>query len=139
MANPLQDDRRQQGAQASKGGLLRAVILLGLPWLSLQRDILNLIKANLDKPRQQAKDEAPSGSDTILDVIHKLTARELQALLMILDPSHAWRRGLREDVQKSLDVDLAEISRTFAAGASQIIDAQAKTLDRLVALLSKIK
>ena len=139
MTNPHHDDRSLKRAQAGEGGLLRAVILLALPWLSLQRDILNLIKANLDKPRQQAKDEAPAGRDSILDVIHKLTARELQALLMILDPSHAWRRGLGEDLQKSLDVDLAEISRTFAAGASQIIDAQSKTLDRIVALLGKIK
>jgi hypothetical protein len=125
-------------AQTGKGGILRAVILLTLPFLSFQRDLLHILKTNLDRRPQDEDGDTPANNG-LGDLIHKLTARELQALMMVLDPSQAWRRGLGEDFQSKLADDIAEISQQVAAGAVNVIEAQSKTLDRLVELLRKIK
>jgi len=131
-------DRDGGRAQTSEGGMLRATILLTLPFLSFQRDILQLLKTSLERRPKDEGGNAPE-TNSLLDLMQKLTARELQALMMVLDPSHTWRRGLDEDFQRKLADDISEISQKVAAGAVNIIEAQSKTLDRVLELLRKIK
>jgi hypothetical protein len=131
-------DRNVGRAQTSEAGILRAAILLTLPFLSLQRDILHMLKAGLEQRPKGEEGNAPV-NNSLVDLIHRLTARELQALMMVLDPSHAWRSGFGDDFQRKLADDVSEISQKFAAGAVNIIEAQSKTLDRVVELLRKIK
>jgi hypothetical protein len=132
------NNRKVGRAQTGDGGMLRAVILLTLPFLSFQSDLLHMLKTNLER-RPKGEDGNTSANNGLGDLIQKLTARELQALMMVLDPSQTWRRGLGEDFQRKLADDIAEISQKFAAGAVNIIEAQSKTLDRMVELLRKFK
>ena len=129
---------RTIGRASGDGGMLRAAILFALPFLSFQRDLLHLLKSHLER-RPRAEDGSAPANDGLVDLIHKLTARELQALMMVVDPSHSWRRGLGEDFQRKLGEDISEISQKLTAGAVNIIEAQSKTLDRVVELLRKIK
>ena len=131
-------DRNGGRAQSGEVGMLRAAILLTLPFLSFQRDVLHMLKTGLER-RPKGEAGSTPANHSLVDLVHKLSARELQALMMVLDPSHAWRRGLGEDFQRKLADDISEISQQFAAGAANIIEAQAKTLDRVVELLRKIK
>jgi hypothetical protein len=131
-------DRNGGRAHSGEVGMLRAAILLTLPFLSFQRDILHMLKTSLER-RPKGEDGSTPANNSLVDLIHKLTARELQALMMVLDPSHAWRRGLGEDFQRKLADDISEISQQFAVGAANIIEVQSKTLDRVVELLRKIK
>lgn len=135
----MSDTKNRTGGRAtSDGGMLRAAILFTLPFLSFQRDLLQLLKTHLER-RPKAEDGSTPAHAGLVDLIHKLTARELQALMMVLDPSHAWRRRLGEDMQRQLGEDVSEISQKLTAGAVNIIEAQSKTLDRVVELLRTIK
>lgn len=133
-------DRTQGRVQNGGGGPLRMALLLALPLLSLQRDLLQVIKAGLEKPtKAPATAEGATGNDNIVDVLQKFAARELQALMMIVDPAHRWRNGLAEDFYKKLESDIAYVSQRVSTGAISLIEAQARILERAVEILRRIK
>ena len=130
-------DRTQGRAQS---GPLRTAILLALPLLSLQRDLLQVIKAGLEKPTTApANGDGVAANDSIADVLQKYAARQLQALMMLVDPAHTWRNGLGEDFYKKLESDISYVSQRVASGAITLIEAQSKILERVVEALRQIK
>jgi len=135
MSNSNANNRNGGRAQT---GMLRSAILLTLPFLSFQRDLLCLLKTNLERQAKSEDGNRPA-ANSLGDLLHKLTARQLQAVLMVLDPTQAWRRGLGEDFQNQLADNAAEISEKFSAGAANIIEAQSKVLDQVMELLRKFK
>ena len=86
---PNDKDSGRDHAQNGEGRVLRNFALLALPWLSLQRDMLALMKRGIE----DASHVRP---------IENLTSRELQALMMILDPSGKWRSLLDRDLQEKI-------------------------------------
>ena len=84
---PNDKDSSLDHAQNGEGRVLRNFILLTLPWLSFQRDMLAIMKKGIE----DASHVRP---------IENLTSRELQALMMILDPSGKWRSLLDRDLAK---------------------------------------
>lgn len=82
MANSNLDD-----AQSIKDSIFRNFALLALPWLSFQQDMLAIVKKGIEDTSH-------------VKPVQKLTLLELQALMMIFDPSRTWRSpfdaGLKE-------------------------------------------
>jgi len=73
---PNDKDTRSGPAQHREGGLLGNLILLALPLLSFQRDILHTIKTSLETHK-----------DEHIKALANLLAFELHVLMMILDPA----------------------------------------------------
>src|SRR5262245_40770242 len=95
---PSDTDKNRGDAQGGAGRLLRDLILLALPCLSFQREILAIIKDGL------AKDTKNS-----LEPLQNLAARELHALMMILDRSQKLRSLLGENLERELQAELPKI------------------------------
>src|SRR5262245_23980854 len=124
---PEAKDRNGGRAQYADLGMLRSAILLALPWLSLQRDLLKIIKTGLEPVKRPPEADGNTPLNHILvDLIQKATSQQLLALLMILDPAHAWRNGIGEDLQQKIASDASEISQHLAAGAVNVMEAQTK-------------
>ena len=77
------------GAQDGQGSALSNVILLALPLFCFQRNVLNLVKAGLER----AAGVRP---------VQNLLLHEMQAALMILDPERKWRNRLGVDLENKL-------------------------------------
>jgi hypothetical protein len=83
-------------AQNPEIRVLRNFILLTLPWLSFQREILAMMKKGIENA-------------SYVRPIENLTSRELQALMMIFDPSGKWRNLSDRDLEKKITDTYAEI------------------------------
>ena len=99
-------------------GPLKNLILLTLPWLNLQREILDVAK----KGAQEASERSPTES---------FTFGELQALLMILDPSRSFRNRFGPDFEERFRDVYKEFYSKFASGSLQFIDAQGLAVDHM--------
>lgn len=133
-------DRTQGRAHNRDGGLVRTAILLALPLLSLQRDLLQLIKASLEKPiNPPPTGDGVAANESIVEALQKYAARQLQAVMMLVDPAHTWRNGLGEDFYKKLESDISYVSQRVASGAITLIEAQSKILERVVETLRETK
>jgi hypothetical protein len=135
-------DRNSGRTANGEGGMVRAAVLLTLPLLAFQRDLLNIMKAGLEQPPKpetsQSDQGVPARGAGIGDLLQKLTAQELQALMMVLDPSHSLRNSLGVDFPK-LAVGVADVSQKLAGGALNIIEAQSKVLEHVIATLRQFK
>jgi hypothetical protein len=111
-------------AQNPESRVLRNFILLTLPWLSFQREILAMMKKGIEN----ASHVRP---------IENLTSRELQALMMIFDPSGKWRSLSDRDLEKKITDTYAE---TFPGGVVRaVIEAQDAILACMSDLLEKLR
>jgi len=139
---PTGRDRNSGRAANGEGGMVRAAALLTLPLLAFQRDLLNVMKAGLEQPQKQETSQSDNGGPAanagIGDLLQKLTVRELQAVMMVLDPSHTLRNSLGVDFAK-LAADVADVSQKLAGGALNILEAQSKVLDHVIATLRQFK
>jgi len=106
--------------------VLRNLVLLALPWLSFQRDILDIAKKSISNTSNVKPTE-------------NFTLRELQALLMIFDRSHEWRNLFDRDFEKRLEDAYKEIFPKMASASVQFIEAQQIILSSVFDAMKKLR
>jgi hypothetical protein len=92
-------------------GALRSCILLTLPWLSLQRQMLEIAIKGLENASH-------------IKPLQNFTLSELQALTMILDGSRTVRDLVDPDFEKKLQDTFKEMFPKFASASVQSLQAQ---------------
>ncbi|SRR5437773_9609082 len=105
---------------------LRNFVLLALPWLSFQRDILDIAKKSI-------------GTASNVKPTENFTLRELQALLMIFDQSHEWRNLFDRDFEKRVEDAYKEIFPKVASASVQFIEAQEIVLSSVFDAMNKLR
>ena len=123
---PNDKDSGRDHAQNGASRVLRNFALLALPWLSLQRDLLTLMKRGID----DASHVRP---------IENLTSRELQALMMILDPSGKWRNLLDRDLQEKIKETYTKTFPKLVSGSIFLIETQEAVLASIYELFDKLR
>jgi hypothetical protein len=113
-------------SQTPQSRVLRNFILLTLPWLSFQREILAIMKKGI----ADASHVRP---------VENLTSRELQALMMIFDSSGKWRSLSDRDLEKKITDTYAEIFPKLVSGSFAFIEAQDAVLAGMSDLLEKLR
>ena len=96
--------------------VLRNLLLLTLPWLSFQRDVLELAK----------KCVADAGN---VKSTENFALRQFQALMMILDRSRTLRNSVDSDFEKKVEDAYKEIFPKVSSASVQLIEAQEAVLD----------
>jgi len=105
---------------------LRNFILLTLPLLSLQREMLKIVK--------NAIEDGSSVKPT-----ERFAVSELQALMMIVDRSRTLRSLIDEDLEKSVEDACKEIFPKMASASIQFIEAQDRVLAGIFEALKKLR
>jgi hypothetical protein len=123
---PNEKDSSRDHAQNGESRVLRNFALLTLPWLSLQRDLLALMKRGIE----DASNVRP---------IENLTSRELQALMMILDPSAKWRNLLDSDLQEKIKETYTKTFPKLVSGSILLIETQEAVLASISELVDKLR
>jgi hypothetical protein len=123
---PNEKDSSRDHAQNGESRVLRNFALLTLPWLSLQRDLLALMKRGIE----DASNVRP---------IENLTSRELQALMMILDPSAKWRNLLDSDLQEKIKETYTKTFPKLVSGSILLIETQDAVLASISELVDKLR
>lgn len=90
------------------------IILLTLPWLCFQLQILEIAK--------QCIENAGNGPT------EKLAISELHALKMILDRSHRWRNLFGQDFEEKMESGYKKIFPKLASSSIKLIEAQEEIL-----------
>jgi hypothetical protein len=108
--------------------LLRNLIVFALPLLCLQRNILPIIKAGLQRD-----------GDNCIEEIHKFVTLELLALAMVFDPPQKLRILFDESYQRELKIEIAAILRKLSDGLIGLMDAQEMILTIMIDVLVKLK
>jgi hypothetical protein len=93
----------------------RNLILLTLPWLSLQRDLLEIAKKYVTDVSNVKPTE-------------NFALRQFQALMMILDRSRTLRDSLDSDFEKKVEDAYKEILPKVSSASVQLIEAQEAVL-----------
>ena len=124
MPNDKNDARARP--QNDEGRLLRNFILLTLPWLSFQRDMLAIMKRGIE----DASHVRP---------IENLTFRQLQALMMMLDPSGKWRNLIDGDFQEGLKETYTKTFPKLVSSLVHSIEAQEEVLASISGLFDKLR
>ena len=139
-----QDGARAQGGGGGGGGgggVLQKIILLTMPVLNLQLNILGSIKTNIIKGQKAAAlgrdDSGNEGS--IIDHLHRFAAVELHAIAMIFDKPGKLRSNIDVQHQEKLQTEIKEISNKVATGSVSLIEAQEKVIQNLMDVMTKIK
>jgi hypothetical protein len=120
----MPDDSKPDQSQSYEDNL-RNFILLTLPWLSYQREMLEIAKSNITDPNRARSTE-------------NFMLRELQALMMILDRSGTRRNLLDEDFKKRLEVAFKEFSPKLTSARVQLIEAQEEILTAMFDTLNTL-
>jgi hypothetical protein len=123
---PNDKDNGRDLTQNGESRVLRNFALLTLPWLSLQRDLLALMKRGIE----DASNVRP---------IENLTSRELQALMMILDPSAKWRNLLDRDFQEKIKETYAKTFPKLVSGSILLIETQEAVLAAISELFDNLR
>jgi len=123
---PNDKDDGRDHPQNGEGRVLRNFILLTLPWLSFQRDMLAIMKRGIE----DASHVRP---------IENLTLRELQALMMSLDPSGKWRNLIDRDLQEKIKETYTKTFPKLLSGLVLSIEAQEAVLASISELLDKAR
>ncbi len=121
---PTQDSSPDQ-PQICKS-VLRNFVLLALPVLSFQRDLLAIAKESMSN----ASNVKPT---------ENFVLRELQALMMIFDRSHEWRNRFDRDFEKKLEDAFKEIFPKVASASVHVIEAQELVLTRVFDVMDKLR
>jgi hypothetical protein len=123
---PNDKDNGRDLTQNGESRVLRNFALLTLPWLSLQRDLLALMKRGIE----DASNVRP---------IENLTSREMQALMMILDPSAKWRNLLDRDFQEKIKETYAKTFPKLVSGSILLIETQEAVLAAISELFDNLR
>ena len=121
----MPDDSEPDQSQSYEDNL-RNFILLTLPWLSYQREMLEIAKSNITDPNRARSTE-------------NFMLRELQALMMILDRSGTRRNLLDEDFKKRLEVAFKELFPKLTSARVQLIEAQEEILTTIFDTLNTLR
>jgi hypothetical protein len=106
--------------------VFRNLLLLTLPWLSFQHDVLELAK------------KCVSDDDNVKST-ENFALRQLQALMMILDRSRALRNSVDSDFDKKVEDAYKEIFPKVSAASVQLIEAQEAVLDTVSDVLKSLR
>ena len=112
--------------QNGEGRGFRNLFLLTLPWLSFQRDLLALMKRGID----DASNVKP---------FENLTSRELQALMMVFDPSGKWRNVLDRGLPDQIKETYAKIFPKLVSSSILLIETQDAVLASMYEFFDKIR
>jgi len=121
----MPDDSKPDQPQSHED-TLRNFILLALPWLSFQREMLEIAKNSITDPSHAKPTE-------------NLMLRQLQALMMILDRSGARRNALDQDFEKRVKDAYKEILPKLTSASVQFIEAQEATLTTMFDALNTLR
>lgn len=105
---------------------VRNIILLALPWLSFQRDVLALVKRGVEDASH-------------IRPIENLVSRELQALMMTLDPSGKWRALFDRDLQNDIKETYTKNFPKLVSSSLRLIESQEEILASLSELFDKLR
>ena len=94
-------------AQSIKDSIFRNFALLALPWLSFQQDMLAIVKKGIEDTSH-------------VKPVQKLTLLELQALMMILDPSRTWRSPFDAGFEKRVEDSYKEAFPKMVSGSIEL-------------------
>jgi hypothetical protein len=119
-------DSGRDHPQNGESRVLTNFILLTLPWLSFQRDMLAIMKKGIE----DASHVRP---------IANFTSRELQALMMIWDPSGKWRNLLDRDLQEKIKETYTKTFPKLVSGSILFIEAQDAVLASISERLDKLR
>ena len=122
----MPEDKDSSHAHNDGPPFVRNFVLLALPWLSFQRDVLALMKRGIE----DASNVRP---------LENLASRELQALMMTLDPSGKWRSLLDRDFQNEIIETYAKNFPKLVAGSLSLIENQERILASLTETLEKLR
>jgi hypothetical protein len=124
----MPNDEKNHRDHPPNGGrrVLRNFILLTLPWLSFQRDTLAIMKKGIE----DASHVRP---------IQNLMFREIQALMMIFDPSGRWRNFIDRDLQEQIKETHTKAFPKFLSSIVYSIEAQEAVLASISELFDKIR
>jgi len=122
----MPDDKHSGHNYDGENRIARNFALLALPWLSFQRDVLALMKSGIE----DASHVRP---------FENLAARELQALMMTLDPSGKWRSVLDRDLQNEIKETYAKNFPKLVAGSLDLIETQEQILASLTEMFEKLR
>lgn len=121
---PNDNDSGRDHPENGEGLVLRNFSLLALPWLSFQRDMLAIMKRGIE----DASHVRP---------LENFTSRELQALVMILDPSGKWRNLLDRDLREKIKETYTKTFPKLVSGSILFIETQDAVLASISELLDK--
>jgi hypothetical protein len=121
-------NEKDNGRNSAQNGerVLRNFILLTLPWLSFQREMLAIARKGIEDTSH-------------IRPIENLTSREFQALMMILDPSGKWRGLLDRDLEKKMEEAYSKTFPKLVSGSLLFIEAQEALLASIFELLDKLR
>jgi hypothetical protein len=105
---------------------LKNFILLTLPWLSFQRDMLTIMKKGIE----DASHVRPFENFMLL---------EIQALMMILDPSGKWRNHIGSHAQGKIEETYKQCFAKLVSVSIRSIEGQEAALASLSELLDKLR
>ena len=123
---PNNHDNGRDRPEHGEGRILKNLILLTLPWLSFQREILSIMKRGIE----DASHVRPVENFILL---------EIQALMMIFDPTRRWRNYLGDDLQEKLETTYKEIFPKLVSSSLHSVEVQAAALASLAELLDKLR
>jgi hypothetical protein len=121
----MSDDSKPDQPQSHEDKL-RNLILLTLPWLSFQREMLEIAKNNITDPGHVRSTE-------------NFALRQLQALMMILDRSGTRRNLVDQDFEKRLGDAYKENLPKLTSASVQFIEAQEAILATVFDALNKLR
>jgi hypothetical protein len=113
-------------SQTPEGRLLRNFSLMALPWLCFQQEMLAIMKKGIDN----ANNARP---------VENLTAAELQAFMMIFDPTRRWRSLIDGDFEKTFTETYDKILPKLVSGSHAFIEAQEAVLKSVYGLLEEAR
>lgn len=122
----MPDDKHSGHNHNGENRIARTFVLLALPWLSFQRDMLALMKKGIE----DASNVRP---------LENLASRELQALMMTLDPSGKWRSLLNRDLQNEIKEAYTKNFPKLVAGSLDLIETQEQILAALTEMFEKLR
>jgi hypothetical protein len=121
----MTDDSKPDRPQIDEESF-RNLILLALPWLSFQRDVLEIAKKYVTDATQPKLAE-------------NFALRQFQALMMILDRSRTLRNSLDSDFEKKVEDAYKEIFPKVSSASVQLIEAQEAILGTLFDALNTLR
>ena len=107
-------------------GALRNIILLTLPWLSLQRQMLDLMAKGVENAGH-------------VRPVQNFALSELQALMMILDRSGTMRNLVDPDLEKRLEEAFNDAIPKLASASVQSLRAQEAMLASVFDTLNELR
>lgn len=124
---PKDKDNHSGHAQNGKG-MLTNLILLTLPLLAFQRDILPKIRTGLERDKED-----------YIKATEKFVSFQLHAVMMTLDPAQKLRSHFDDTLERELKAELTTILEKLAAGLIALVEIQEIILPRVIEILQKIR